>query len=95
MVSVTAIGGCFVICAKSEYYYEQHFEIGLAVNSMGMLCGHHDCVAFVYFVFYSVYCDYAGTLKAGNKSVSAGLMSADFFAVGKSKQSDADCVILG
>ena len=54
-----------------------------------MACGHNNGLALMQFVINAVDGDAAGAVEAGDKSVTAGFMGADLFALVKGKERDA------
>ena len=65
----------------SEYHDQQHFELLLTEDRVWMACGHNNGLALMQFVINAVDGDAAGAVEAGDKSVTAGFMGADLFAL--------------
>ena len=78
----------------SEHHDQQHFELLLTEDGVGMARGHDDGLALVQLVGRAVDGDASRTVEAGDKRVAAGFMRADLLALVKGEQGDADGIVL-
>ena len=68
-----------------KYNNQQHLELLLPVDRVGMPRGHHDGVALVQLVGNAVDRDAADTVQAGDERVAAGGVRADLTSLSKEK----------
>ena len=78
----------------SEHHDQQHFELLLTEDGVGMARGHDDGLALVQLIGRAVDGDASRTVEAGDKRVAAGFMRADLLALVKGEQRHAQRVVL-
>ena len=79
---------------SSKYNGQQHLELLLAKDGVGMTGGHHDGLTFMQKILFPVNGDFSGPIQAGDKGIAAGLVGADLLALVKGKQGYAQMFIL-
>ena len=73
---------------------QQHLELLLPVDRVGMPRGHHDGVALVQLVGNAVDRDAADAVQAGDERVAAGGVRADLLILVEGEERDAQRVVL-
>ena len=68
-----------------ENYHQHHLKLLLTIDRMGMLGRHHNGFALVKHIFLAVNGDFSNAIQTGDKSITGGLMGADFLALVKGK----------